>query len=642
MSIPVFSDEEFYHYYDTLGPSKFSKLTGLSERAIYARRRRLEHRTGKRIQAPGGHKNALLHVIEEHAARLDVRLKSGVAIIGSDAHYWPGEPSTAHRAFCSFAKKMKPNVVIVNGDVMDFPRISRHPPIGWESIPEVQDEIEIAQERMHEIATAAGKARKIWLLGNHDCLDPATECLTRRGWIQNHDLRPDDSILSLVDDAVVWSPINEIVRFPYNGELVRVEKTRLSMAVTPNHRVLLKRLNWRSRQYDFPEYRRADDLPSSFDLPMAGQIECAPIDLSDDQIALAGWILTDGNYDKCSVNLYQSKPDGIATIDDLLTRLGLTFSRYERQRGRRAIMGRALLRDPLPSVQFRINVESSRHVLKWVPARGRLPDWAFDCDSRQFQVLLDAIVAGDGVWDGYNPAGKTCCVIYGMEPILSDIQRAAVMHGWRARLATDTRGHYRLCLSKEPKLRIERGEVYREQYSGEIWCLRVPHGNFMVRRNGSAYFTGNSRFETRLATVGSEYARVHGVHLRDHFPLWEPGWSAWINDQVVIKHRFKGGIHATHNNTMWAGKTTVTGHLHSLKITPFTDYNGTRYGIDSGCLADTSGKQFVDYTEDNPKNWRSGFVILTFIDGKLIHPELVMVSDHKKNHVEWRGELIAV
>jgi len=150
----------------------------------------------------------------------------------------------------------------------------------------------------------------------------------------------------------------------------------------------------------------------------------------------------------------------------------------------------------------------------------------------------------------------------------------------------------------------------------------------------------DARFETRLATVAPEYARVHGVHLRDHFPDWEPAWACWINNNVVIKHRFKAGIHAPHNNTMWAGKTIVTGHLHSLKVMPVTDYNGTRYGVDCGTMADVYGPQFTDYTEDNPRSWRAGFVVLTFRYGRLLWPDVVHVVD--ADHVEFRGEVYRV
>lgn len=148
----------------------------------------------------------------------------------------------------------------------------------------------------------------------------------------------------------------------------------------------------------------------------------------------------------------------------------------------------------------------------------------------------------------------------------------------------------------------------------------------------------DGRFETRLATVAPEYAKMHGVHLKDHFPQWRPCWSCWINDDVVVKHRLKGGIHATHNNTMWAGKTIITGHLHSGKVTPFDDYNGRRWGVDDGTMADPNGPQFVHYTEDGPKNHRQAFCVLRFHKGRLLWPQLVTVIG--PDEVDYCNEVI--
>lgn len=150
----------------------------------------------------------------------------------------------------------------------------------------------------------------------------------------------------------------------------------------------------------------------------------------------------------------------------------------------------------------------------------------------------------------------------------------------------------------------------------------------------------DGRFETKLATVAPEYAKIHGVHLKDHFPRWKPAWSVWINDDVVIKHRWKNGIHAAHNNTIQSGRTMLTGHLHSLKVTPYSDYGGTRFGVDTGTMAEAYGPQFSDYTELNPVNWRSGFIVLTFRAGRLLWPEIVHVL--KEGEVEFRGEIIQV
>ena len=149
----------------------------------------------------------------------------------------------------------------------------------------------------------------------------------------------------------------------------------------------------------------------------------------------------------------------------------------------------------------------------------------------------------------------------------------------------------------------------------------------------------DARFNTRLASVTPEFRGVEGTRLVHHFPKWEPCWSCELNGEVVVKHRFRAGDHATQQNTMRAGRSIVTGHLHSLRVTPFTDYNGTRWGVDSGTLADPYGPQFA-YQENNPRNHVSGFCVLTFHKGRLLWPEVVSVYDEKS--VVFRGEVIRV
>jgi len=148
------------------------------------------------------------------------------------------------------------------------------------------------------------------------------------------------------------------------------------------------------------------------------------------------------------------------------------------------------------------------------------------------------------------------------------------------------------------------------------------------------------RFEAFLASRAAEMEGVGGMHLKDHFPAWTPCWSVSINSDVWVTHRWKGGVHATHNNAVNSGKSMVTGHLHSAKVTPFSDLNGTRYGVDCGTLAEPYDEQFVHYTEASPVNWRSGFCVLTFRNSRLLCPELVMKWD--EDSVEFRGKVVTV
>lgn len=230
-------------------------------------------------------------------------------------------------------------------------------------------------------------------------------------------------------------------------------------------------------------------------------------------------------------------------------------------------------------------------------------------------------------------------------------------HYWPGIVTTAHRAFVKFCRDLKPKAVILNGDILdgarasrhapigwekRPELVDEIEACKARLFEIeKVTRGARRIWTlGNhdARFETRLATVAPEYARINGVHLKDHFPDWTGCWSAWINDDTVVKHRFKAGIHAPWNNTMWAGRTIVTGHLHSQKVHPLSDYNGTRWGVDTGALAEPHGPQFTDYTEDSPVNWRSGFGVLTYWKGQLLTPELVRVLED--GLVEFRGKVL--
>ncbi len=158
----------------------------------------------------------------------------------------------------------------------------------------------------------------------------------------------------------------------------------------------------------------------------------------------------------------------------------------------------------------------------------------------------------------------------------------------------------------------------------------------------------DQRYEARLSQQAPEYGGIHGFSLNDFFGEWQSCMSCYINQNsehpILIKHRFKGGMHATQNNVLWTGigHSVVTGHLHSLKVTPVTGYpQRTSYGVDTGTLSHIHGQQFL-YSEDNPRNHRSGFAVLTIANGELLWPEVVHVMDEDAGKVQFRGQTYEV
>jgi hypothetical protein len=196
--------------------------------------------------------------------------------------------------------------------------------------------------------------------------------------------------------------------------------------------------------------------------------------------------------------------------------------------------------------------------------------------------------------------------------------------------------------SRHPRAGWEQRPSVKEEV--EVVCLRMRE---VEKAAGDAELVrtiGNhdSRFENYISANAPELEGLYGTSLFDYLPRWRACFALHLNPSedgwTVIRHvHVAGGVHSAYNSTVRAGTHYVHGHLHKLQVTPFGDYRGRRYGVDTGTLAEPHGPQF-HYTQAGPLNWCSGFAVLTYRDGRLLQPELVEVIDG----VAWfRGEQVA-
>ena len=171
-------------------------------------------------------------------------------------------------------------------------------------------------------------------------------------------------------------------------------------------------------------------------------------------------------------------------------------------------------------------------------------------------------------------------------------------------------------------------------------CEEFLHEIQMTSKvKGCSFFwnIGNhdQRFDRMLVQNAAEYEGVVS-RLEDRFSTWNFAWSVNVNDHTMIKHRYHNGIHAGYNNAVKSGRSIVTGHLHRLLVTPWADYNGRRWGVDTGTLSDPLAPQF-EYGENNPTPHCSGFAVLSFKDGLLLPPELCEVIN---GNAYFRGQQV--
>lgn len=177
-----------------------------------------------------------------------------------------------------------------------------------------------------------------------------------------------------------------------------------------------------------------------------------------------------------------------------------------------------------------------------------------------------------------------------------------------------TRGHHKRFTLREELDCVKEHLEAIQQVAGQAqlaWTL----GNHDVRL---------SRF---VATRAPELLDMPATRLEEWYPAWPLSWTVEINSgtpgMTVIRHRNQAGM--LHLQAQKAGCHYVHGHLHRINVHTAAGFNGFRYSVDAGSLADPDSNAF-DYAEGNAPHCQ-GFVVLTFRGGFLMPPELVQIID---------------
>ena len=115
-------------------------------------------------------------------------------LVGGDAHFWPGEPPIMWKAFAKVAKKVKPDAIVLNGDILDGARVSRHGRYLGSKAPSVSEEIEMAHKCLKMLPTVP---EQIWTMGNHD--------IRFDNYLANNAVELEDYTGSIVDRFSNWN-----------------------------------------------------------------------------------------------------------------------------------------------------------------------------------------------------------------------------------------------------------------------------------------------------------------------------------------------------------------------------------------------------------------------------------------------------
>lgn len=321
------------------------------------------------------------------------------------------------------------------------------------------------------------------------CMSDDHEILTNQGWKKFADLTKDERVAQYTPEGIIEfvKPLAHIEE-DFDGDMVKFETADVDALYTPDHRIIYK------QDGVLRESTAAEFNPScAKSYIVAGRKTSGRDELTDlERFRIA--VQADGHIsDRYTGELCghipvffhlkkERKVARLATILDHLHWVGITHTQRKRDNG---------------FVDFTVNVPISFAVAKdfsWVKIEEVSSIWA------------DAFFEELSNWDGHLPKNSEGRIYY--SSINSDcvdvVQALAAISDRRQhrslqiderketysdvhRLNTQT-GTERCCGSNAKTKSFEH-------YQGKVYCVTVPSGMIVVRRNGTVYITGNCRDE---------------------------------------------------------------------------------------------------------------------------------------------------
>jgi len=442
--------------------------------------------------------------------------------------------------------------------------------------------------------------------GIKGCYDDQTEVLVRRGWIPWSAATMDDEFATLQPDTnmLEYQRPTRLICYRHSGPMYHVANRGLDLCVTPDHRMWVRRrdttafeimtaseVDGREVRYQSGDIGWAGNDPTTITLPgftrTQGPRTVEPMDIDAGVWAtFLGWYISEGSCDyrrgNYRIRITQNPGPVRDRMREVLAKLPVTVN--ETKAG-----------FTFANQQIWNHVEPLGK--SW---EKRVPDDAKNWSPRLLQLLLDALLEGDGDCNGVYYTSS--------HQLADDVMEIALKAGHSATMGLATsagststiKGREVRAVHDQWKINTHRKLLhpgynpndYRGvhgdridgsrfspisewvDYDGEVFCAEVPNHLLIVRRNGKPVVSGNSmagvalrRSVTNLMSPTREMRdllRDLGVNV---FDLVTGGARPFIDVMGDIEDALKGTTEQYRNMALEVlfGRRAIAGMINVLE-----------------------------------------------------------------------------
>jgi DNA-directed RNA polymerase beta subunit/intein/homing endonuclease len=356
------------------------------------------------------------------------------------------------------------------------------------------------------------------------CTKMGSEVLTTTGWKNIEDVTMEDKVATLVNgEFLEYVHPTAVLAFPdFSGKMYHISNQAVDLDVTMGHRMYISTCHTRKRIWSDYRLETAENIFGK----RVRYKKNANWAATDYQFILPEHVTPKMTYEKKTVDM-----------DAWLTFFGIWMAEGCAHNGRTVhytidvAVHKQRVKDALyPALHklgykygvsnnnLRIN-DKQLHAYMAPLSVGApnksLPDWVWELSMEQCRKLIHGMILGDGCFKK-----NTNITFYytSSTKLADDFQRLCLHAGWasmkkkhldagntniiRGRKVTTHHDVLRLSVIKarmnptvnhghHQEQEIQKEYIY--DYTGPVYCLQVPSEVFMVRKNGKAVWTGNSR-----------------------------------------------------------------------------------------------------------------------------------------------------
>lgn len=423
----------------------------------------------------------------------------------------------------------------------------------WDGGNEVHIPVKMGQPKAGQMEGTT--AERLTELCGRVCYDPATEFLTKAGWVRADQLKKGVAVATYnaLTDRMEFQLPTEYIRERHKGEMYRVHSTKVSLFVTPEHRLFVR--------------EGAGSSNTQWELRPAAEMKGKPYHVLRHAIYEGGpaepILMRGRTYQQQIANAYGKTGRVIdRTVDDVLidvhqlpawaTLLGYYVSAgslnmnegtgsapvvaiYQKEQNAGPIIEaaeacglrpRTAADDPRNGVtQIRVGGSTLAHYLIQFgkgSRKKRLPDYVFEWPTELRERLLDALMAGNGT----TTAHGTRVYNTNSKGLADDVQRLIISLGRPANInysqgKTCLMYRVRETAHREASVNKHRVQDSLVDYDGEVFCVSVPNRILVTRRDDKVVLCGNCYDSLGIGRPSSDYfdhiLQVGHLSIAEHY-----------------------------------------------------------------------------------------------------------------------------